>query len=145
MTPKLQYSRNGLKLTEQFEGIRLTAYQDQGGKWTIGYGHTAGVHARMTCTQTQAEAWLLCDVQEAVNAANRLILVLLTQCEFDAVVDFIFNVGQGNFAESTILRLLNAGDFEAAACQFEHWDLCDGKIIAGLLRRREAGKQEFLQ
>jgi lysozyme len=137
----LQYT--GQALTEQFEGCSLTAYQDSGGVWTIGFGHTAGVTEGMTCTQAQAEAWLLEDIQWAVSTVQNRVLVPLTQGEFDALVDFVFNVGSGNFASSTMLRMLNAGNFAGAADQFARWDLAGGQVVAGLLRRRIAEEGEF--
>ena len=140
----MQYSKVGLALTERFEGCRLEAYQDQGGVWTIGYGHTRGVHAGMTCTLQQAMAWLILDTQEAVDAVNRLVVPQLTQHEFDALVDFVFNLGDGAFAHSTMLRLLNSGDIASAAGQFALWDHIGGREVAGLLRRRLAEKAEFL-
>jgi lysozyme len=137
----LQYT--GQALTEQFEGCELTAYQDSGGVWTLGYGHTAGVTEGMACTQAQAEAWLTQDIQWAVAVVNDLVTVQLTQGEFDALVDFVFNVGSGSFASSTMLRMLDAGNFAGAADQFARWDLAGGQVVAGLLRRRIAEEGEF--
>jgi len=140
------YGREGLSLTEQFEGCRLAAYQDQVGVWTIGYGHTGPeVVAGLTITQAQAEAYLAADVQSAAACVNRLVAVQLTQEEFDALVDFVFNLGQGAFASSTLLRLLNAGSFAAAAEQFVQWDRAGGAVVAGLLRRRQAETALFNQ
>jgi lysozyme len=145
------YSKTGLHLTESFEGCKLTAYQDirKGlGVWTIGYGHTAGVRPGMTCTLAQAEAWLAEDVAWAALAVNRLVHVPLSQAEFDALTDFTFNVGCGNFAHSTLLRLLNRDDrdhIQAAAAEFDRWDKDGGKVVAGLLRRRKAEETEFLK
>ena len=133
----------GQLLTEQFEGLRTTAYQDSAGVWTIGYGHTAGVTPGMTCTQGQAEAWLLEDIQWACSVVNSEVKVPLTQNEFNALVDFVFNVGSGNFAGSTLLRLLNQGLYAQAAEQFQLWDLAGGQVVAGLLRRRIAEENEF--
>jgi lysozyme len=141
MNQNLQYT--GQTLTEQFEGCSLTAYQDSGGVWTLGYGHTAGVAQGMTCTQAQAEAWLTQDIQWGVAVVNNLVTVQLTQGEFDALVDFVFNVGSGNFASSTMLRMLDAGNFAGAADQFARWDLAGGQVVAGLLRRRIAEEGEF--
>ena len=138
------YSKTGLALTESFESCRLEAYLDQHNIPTIGYGHTGfNVHLGQTCTQIQAEAWLACDIQEASNAVNRLVTVELTQGEFDALVDFTFNLGASRLQESTLLVEINKGDFAAAADQFERWDICDGKVVAGLLRRRIADKELF--
>jgi lysozyme len=140
----VEYSRTGEQLTEHFEGCRLTAYQDVKGLWTIGVGHTGPeVCEGLVWTQEQADAQLLKDIQNAVDHVNRLVTVPLTQDEFDALVDFIFNVGSGNFDRSALLRLLNAGDYQGAAAQFDLWDHAGGKVVAGLLRRREAEKAEF--
>jgi lysozyme len=135
----LTYSGKGLALTEQYEGCRLTAYQDQVDVWTIGYGHTgADVTPGLTITQTQAEALLAKDVLAAARCVNTMVKLQLTQGEFDALVDFVFNLGPGNFARSTLLTALNAGDFARAAAQFECWDRAGGVVVAGLLKRRQA-------
>lgn len=139
----MKYSLDGLHLTEQFEGCKLQAYTDQVGVWTIGYGHTHGVSPSMTCTQAQAEAWLAEDVQSAENSVNRLVSVPLEQNEFDALVDFVFNLGARAFEQSTMLVMLNLGDREGSAKQFERWDMAGGKHIAGLLRRRLAERDLF--
>lgn len=143
LNANLQYSGSGLALTEGFEGCKLVAYQDVRGVWTIGYGHTQGVVEGMTCTQFQAEQWLLQDVQWAIGVVKQMVSVPLTQQEFDALVDFVFNVGSGNFADSTMLKLLNAGNYWAAADEFVKWDLAAGQVVAGLLRRRIAEQSEF--
>lgn len=139
------YSKTGLHLTEQFEGCKLEAYQDQVGVWTIGYGHTHLVHAGMTCTQDQAEQWLLEDVQEAADAVNHEVVMPLTQNQFDALVDLVFNVGAGNFHTSTLLRMLNIGAYDRAANEFEKWNRAGGIVRAGLTRRRLAEKDLFLK
>jgi len=133
------YGGKGLALTEQFEGCRLTSYQDQVGRWTIGYGHTGPeVCAGMTITLEQAQNLLAKDVSSAAAFVNRVVEVQLTQGEFDALVDFVFNLGVGTFERSTLLRVLNAGEFAAAAAQFALWDRAGGAVVAGLLRRRQA-------
>lgn len=141
----MKYSQDGLHLTEQFEGCKLIAYQDQKGVWTIGYGHTKGVYQGMRCTQQQAEAWLLADVEEAERTVNRLVQFPLTQKQFDALVDLVFNVGTGNFAGSTLLRLLNIGAYDRAANEFEKWNRSGGIVREGLTRRRFAEKNLFLK
>ena len=143
MEKHLSYNKSGRSLTERFEGCRLSAYQDVRGIWTIGYGHTSGVHEGMTCTQEQADRWLQQDTSFAAEAVNRLVHIQLTQDEFNALVDFVFNLGIGAFQRSTLLRFLNAGEFVAAAGQFSLWDRAGGKVVAGLLRRRIAERQEF--
>jgi len=135
----LSYSDQGLALTEQFEGLQLTAYQDPVGVWTIGYGHTGSdVQPGLTITQEQASDLLLQDVAGAVAAVNRLVTVPLTQNQFDALVDFTFNVGQGNLASSTLLRELNAGNTAGAAAQFLVWVYAKGVELPGLVTRRQA-------
>lgn len=130
-------------LTERFEGLRLKAYRDQGGVLTIGYGHTSHVYEGQTCTEEEADAWLQQDIATAENGVNRLVTVQLTQGEFDALVDFAFNVGVGKFANSTLIHFLNDGKFKEAADQFERWKYVGGVVCAGLLRRRLAEKVVF--
>lgn len=135
----LIYSGNGLALTEQFEGCELTAYQDQVGVWTIGYGHTGpDVTPGLTITQDQAQSLLAHDVLGAATCVNKVVTVQIAQEEFDALVDFVFNLGAGAFTGSTLLKELNAGNFSAAASQFDSWDHAGGAVVAGLLRRRQA-------
>ena len=142
----LAYSSKGLALTEQFEGLRLTAYQDSVGVWTIGYGHTGSdVHPGLAITQQQASELLLKDVASAVAAVNRLVTVPLTQNQFDALVDFVFNAGAGNLAGSTLLRDLNAGNYAGAAAQFPKWVHAGNQILPGLVARRNAELALFLQ
>lgn len=139
----LTYSKNGLTLTELFEGDILTAYRDQRDVWTIGYGHTANVHPGQTVTQDEAAACLAADIHTAVNCVNEVVTVKLTQPQFDSLVDFAFNVGITNFRKSTLLKEINAGNFPQAIAQFNLWDHCGGIVNAGLLRRRQAEAAEF--
>lgn len=141
----MRYSKIGLQqLTEAFEGCRRVAYQDQGGRWTIGYGHTAGVQEGDVCTQEQAEQWLLEDSAWAESTVNKYVTVTVTQGEFDAMVDFTFNLGSGSFQHSTLLKLVDVGDFAGAANEFVKWDKVGGVEVAGLLRRRLAEQQMFV-
>lgn len=140
----MQYSKSGLELTKRFEGVRLIAYQDSTGVWTNGYGHTNSVKEGDVISQTQAEQFLQEDIKSVETAVNDLVKVSLTQEEFDALVDFVFNLGVGNFERSTLLRLLNQGDYNGAAAEFEKWDKARGKVISGLLRRRIAEENEFI-
>ena len=141
----MKYSVVGLKLTESFEGCRLTAYPDSVGIPTIGYGHTQGVSLGMTCTQTQAEQWLLEDITLAENFVNKILPTGLTQGQFNALVDFTFNLGVGSLQHSTLYQLIKAKDFVAPAKEFPRWDKAGGKEVAGLLRRRLAEQAEFTQ
>lgn len=143
MSMSYSYSDAGLELTKQFEGCKFEAYQDAGGAWTIGYGHTNGVFAGATCTQWQADKFLQEDIQRVVDQINRDVTVELTQGEFDALVDFGFNLGCHALENSTLWKLLMAGDHEGAARQFPRWSYCNGVEVAGLLRRRLAEQAEF--
>ncbi len=134
-----KYSEKGLALTKSFEGLRLEAYQDCGGVWTVGYGHTgAGVVEGMTINEAEAEVLLLADLEDAVACVNRKVTVGISQNQFDAMVDFCFNAGRGHFLQSTLLRKVNAGDFAGAAAQFGLWVHAGGEVVPGLVRRRKA-------
>jgi len=138
------YSDAGLALTKSFEGLSLTAYQDCAGIWTIGYGHTGpDVHEGQTITELEAEALLRTDLAAAVACVNRAVTASITQPQFDALVDFCFNAGRGNFLGSTLLRLINESDPAAAAAQFGLWVHAGGEVVAGLVRRRKAEADLF--
>jgi lysozyme len=135
----MNYSKDGMKLTEGFESCRLTAYPDLKGVWTIGYGHTGHeVVEGLTWTQEHADSELLADVQHAADCVTCVVKIQITQDEFDALVDFTFNAGCHAFMTSTMLMKINAGDITGAAEEFDRWDHASGKVVAGLLRRREA-------
>jgi len=138
-------SEAGLDHIEQSEGVRYTAYLDTGGVWTIGVGHTGPeVVKGLRATDEQVRAWLEEDVLEAEDAVNRLVKVELTQNQFDMLVSFVFNVGEGQFKRSTLLRLLNQGDYEGAANELPKWKFDNGKMIQGLLNRRLEEQKIFL-
>jgi lysozyme len=142
--PNFVYSDAGFTLTKAFEGCQLSAYADQGGVWTIGYGHTGpGVYAGVTITQDQANALLQSDVAGAVACVNGLVTGPIVQGQFDALVDFTFNLGCASLAKSTLLRFVNSGDFANAANEFIRWDHVGGVVVPGLLRRRQAEVQLF--
>ena len=140
----MEYSKQGLALTESFESCRLTAYQDVRGIWTVGWGSTGPDIVEGTIwTQGQADSRLVMDMQLAVSAVNRLVTIGLSQGAFDAIVDFCYNCGIEAFEGSTMLKLINAGNLEAAGEEFARWDHASGAVVAGLLRRRVAEEQEF--
>lgn len=139
------YSDRGIALTKEFEGLRLEAYQDVAGVWTIGYGHTGpGVCAGLVWTQEQADAALRTDLAWAVVCVNGHVDADITQNEFDAMVDFTFNAGPHAFMNSTLLRRVNLGHFADAAEQFLLWVHAAGKVVEGLQRRRQAEQELFL-
>lgn len=128
----------GLELVKSFESLRVHAYQDAVGIWTIGYGHTQGVKAGQTITETQAEQFLLTDLAEAESAVERLVAVPLNDNQFAALVSFTFNLGAGSLQISTLRKKLNAGDYAAVPAQLALWVKGDGKTLPGLVRRRKA-------
>ena len=134
----------GEALIKSFEGYRGTAYQDQGGIWTCGWGHTApDVGPTTTCTLDQAEQWFMSDTASACGAVSRSVYVATTQNQFDAMVSLCYNIGAGNFSNSTLARDMNAHNYAAAAAEFPKWDRVAGVPNAGLLRRRLAEQQLF--
>ncbi|HQT66005.1 MAG: hypothetical protein B7Z78_11705 [Rhodospirillales bacterium 20-60-12] len=138
-------------LVTSFEGFSATPYQDVAGCWTIGYGSTRDAAGQAVSADTppisqgQATMFVMRDLQAAFAAVNDNVHVPLTANQTAACVDFIYNLGVGHFAHSTLLRLLNAGDYAGAAAQFTRWDQSAGHVIAGLLRRRVAEENLFNQ
>ena len=129
---------NGTKLLKFFEGCRLTAYQDSVGVWTIGYGHTKGVFEGMSITQEEAEQMLLTELEEYEGYVEKYVTVPLTQNQFDALVVWVYNLGPTNFRKSTLLKELNSGNYTAAGNEITKWNKAGGKVLAGLVKRREA-------
>ena len=134
----MKTSPAGIALIERFEGLRLRSYQDENGRWTIGYGHTPDVTAGQFETQAHAEADLCGDVGTAEAAVTRLVQVPLTQGQFDGLVSFTYNEGWGRLRDSTLLKLLNAGSYSLAAGAFGSWEMIAGKHSDGLETRRLA-------
>jgi len=133
----MKTSSKGLDHLKEIEGIEYKAYLDTGGVWTIGVGHTGpDVHEGQLADDLQVMEWLRMDVIDAESAVNRLVKVPLTQNQFDALVSFVFNIGESQFSKSTMLRKLNAGDYTGAAAQFPRWNIDNGKVIFGLTKRR---------
>lgn len=133
----------GLNLIKQFEGFRKAAYLDTGNVPTIGYGTTKGVKMGQVITESQALEFLQRDVASAENTVNKSVKVPLTQNQFDALVCFVYNVGSGNFNSSTLLKLLNGGQYDQVDEQLLRWNKDNGKVIDGLTRRRVAEGKLF--
>ncbi|MDY0424939.1 lysozyme [Enterobacter rongchengensis] len=145
----MQTSDKGIAMIKQFEGCKLTAYQDSVGVWTIGYGWTKPVdgkpiRAGMTIKQETAERLLKTGLVSYESDVSRLVKVGLTQGQFDALVSFTYNLGARSLATSNLLRKLNAGDYAGAADEFLRWNKAGGKVLNGLTRRREAERALFL-
>lgn len=136
----MQLSEAGLELLKRSEGLRLQPYKDVAGIPTIGYGHRIVPPATYEhgITELMAETILADDVRTAETAVERLVKVPLTQGQFDALVDFTFNLGSGRLASSTLLKLLNQSRYDDAAEQLLRWDIAGGEENAGLKARREA-------
>src|SRR3990167_3050471 len=144
-----------ISLVKESEGCKFEAYLDPIGIWTIGYGKTSCVEEGMTCIEEQAEDWLKDDLQVAANIVNSIVKVPLNQNQFDALCDFVYNVGPGkpgkkqgfvclkNGQPSTMLRKLNAGDYAGAAGQFRYWINAGGMKLNGLVKRRKKEEELF--
>ena len=140
----MKISDEGLELIKSYERLILGAYMPTPNDVpTIGYGHTKGVKMGDTCTPLQADTWLREDCEEAENCIAKHVTSPLMQNEFDALVSFVFNVGCAAFAGSTMLKLLNAGDYDAAALQFRRWNKQAGNVLSGLTRRRTDEERLF--
>lgn len=142
--PPVNHSQACVDLVASFEGCSFVAYQDGNGVWTIGYGHTQGVDAGDTCTRQQASDWLSEDLEVADHALQRLVKIPINQNQWDGLTSFVFNIGQGNFAQSTCLRDLNANNIQGAADAILMWDRVAGQVSSGLVRRRTAERSLFL-
>ena len=135
---------NGLLLIKSFEGLRLRAYRDAVGIWTIGYGTTRGVKPGMTISKDRAVTFLQEDLARFEKSINDAVKVPINDNQFSALASFTYNVGPGAFRASTLLRLLNRGNIQGAADQFPRWNKAGGRALAGLTRRRNAERLLFL-
>ena len=138
-------SKAGIDLIKRFEGLRLAAYFDAVGVRTIGYGHTRTVQPGQKISEDQADALLKDDLARFEHAVNDYVSVEINQHEFDALVSFAFNVGVDALRRSTLLRMLNEGQRQAAADQFWRWDKAGGRTLAGLKTRRAEERDLFLR
>lgn len=138
----MKTSKAGLDLIKEFEGRRLQAYLCPAGRWTIGYGNTSAARPGLEISEAEADSLLEQDVARFEEAVHRLVKVPLSQPQFDALVSFAFNVGEGNLRSSTLLRMLNEGRYGAVPSQLARWDkasVSGQKVqLAGLARRRAA-------
>lgn len=127
---------------KQWEGLRLNSYQDSGGVWTIGYGHTSDTTFRVgpgqTITEEKATELLRQDLREAEETVDRAVKVTLNDNQFGALVSFTLNVGVDAFKKSTLLKKLNAGDYAAVPSELRRWNKDNGVVVEGLVNRRAA-------
>jgi len=123
---------------KEFEGLRLTKYQDIGGTWTIGYGSTKkSLVSKGTITKDEALQQLREDISSCEKAVNDLVVVSLTEHQKAALISFVYNLGRTNFAESTLLKELNQGHYNEVPTQLRRWVHSKGKVVKGLKNRRE--------
>ena len=134
----MHISNEGISLIKKFEGCKLEAYYDAVDVLTIAYGRTKGVKAGDTCTQEQADAWLEEELHEYGGYVNDAVDVTLKQCEFDALVAWTYNLGPTNLNESTMLKKLNNKEYQDVPHEIKRWNKAGGKVLEGLIRRREA-------
>jgi len=141
----MKISQDGRNLIKKWEGLRLTAYQDSVGKWTIGYGHTKGVYPGMTISESQANTFLDEDIKSHASGIFNYVEVQLTQGQFDALVSFHFNLGEAILVGSQLLVYLNSRQWQAAANEMKKYVYADGEFLQGLLNRRNDEVALFLK
>ncbi len=134
----MNISKEGIDLIKHFEGCRLEAYEDAVGVPTIAYGRIKDVKMGDSCTQAQAEAWLDEELHEYEGYINDAVTVALTQNQFDSLVSWVYNLGPSNLKSSTMLKVLNKEQYADVPEQIQRWNKVDGKVLEGLVRRRNA-------
>lgn len=137
----MQISDQGIEAIKRREGFRSHAYPDAGG-YSCGYGHS-GVSADYVCTQQEAENWLMGDLARAEGAVNSGVAFVPSQDQFDALVSFAYNVGPHAFLSSTLLKRMNAGEWNDVPHQFMRWVFSGGSESAALEARRRDELAQF--
>ena len=145
----MKLNQDGIDLIKHFEQCRLKAYPDPAtGKapWTIGWGATGeGIGPNVTWTQEQCDQRLVADLASVSARVLRIITVPCTDNQFSAMISLAYNIGLGNLKSSTLLKLVNSKDFSNASKEFCKWSKANGKVMGGLLTRREAEEALFLK
>ena len=139
----MNISLEGINLIKHFEGCELEAYKCPAGVWTIGYGHIKGVQEGDVITEQQADDMLVEELEEYENYIHNLVNCPLNQNQFDALVSWVYNLGSSNLQASTLLKVLNAGDYAGVPAQMLRWNKAGGKVLEGLTRRRQAEADLF--
>ena len=134
----MEISQEGLCLIKKFEGCELTAYKCAADVLTIGYGSTKSVTEGDTITQEEADNLLTEEIKEYENYVNDLVEVDLEQNQFDSLVSWVYNLGPANLKASTLLKVLNDKQYDQVPTQIKRWNKAGGKVLQGLIRRREA-------
>lgn len=133
-----------IEIIKRYEGLRLKTYKCPAGVLTIGYGHTKTAKQGQVITEDYAVELLRLDIADAERAVNKYVKAPINQNQFDALSSFVFNLGSGNFRSSTLLKKLNARDYLGAANEFKRWNKAGGKVLNGLVRRRESEANLFI-
>ena len=139
----MKISQYGIDLIKHFEGCVLTAYKCPAGVWTIGYGHTKDVQPGDEWSEDHANHMLEVELEEYENYVSTAVTVPLSQNQFDALVSWVYNLGNGNLTSSTMLKVLNSGDYAGVPAQIKRWNKAGGKVLEGLTRRRQAEADMF--
>lgn len=139
----MEISTKGLALIKEYEGYKAVAYKCPAGVWTIGYGTTKDVKPGMKITKAEGESLLRRDLVRFQACVTKSVHVDLTQGQYDALVSLCYNIGEGAFRKSTLLKLLNQKRYDAACRQFDRWTKGGGKVLPGLVRRRNAEQALF--
>ena len=134
----MKISIEGLALIKKFEGLELEAYRCAAGVLTIGYGHTKGVTEGQKITKAEADELLVHELVEYEKAVNDAVTISIDQCMFDALLSRTYKLGPSNLNASTMLKVLNGGDYDGVPAQIKRWNKAGGKVLDGLIRRRTA-------
>tara|TARA_B100001778_G_scaffold63537_1_gene49781 strand:+ start:1809 stop:2300 length:492 start_codon:yes stop_codon:yes gene_type:complete len=141
---QMKISNNGLDLIKHFEGLVLKAYKCPAGVWTIGYGHTKDVQPGDEWSESNADHMLEVEMEEYEGYIHDSVTAPINQDQFDALVSWVYNLGGGNLKASTMLKVLNAGQYEEVPAQMMRWNKAGGKVLEGLTRRRQAEANLFM-
>ena len=139
----MKTSQYGIDLIKHFEGCELKAYKCPAGVWTIGYGHTKGVQEGDEWSEDHADHMLQVELEEYEGYVDKYVTAPLGQNQFDALVSWTYNLGGGNLSASTMLKVLNAGEYDEVPNQMLRWNKAGGKVLEGLTRRRQAEGDMF--
>lgn len=140
----MQISQKGIELIKKWEGVRLKAYKDSVGTWTIGYGHTFGVKQGDSCSHFQAEKWLNEESKSHMTVAVKLIAVDISQNMYDALASFHYNLGKNILVDSNLLKLINQKKWNEAGAKMKEYNKGGGKVLKGLVNRRNDEVKLFL-
>ena len=140
----MEISDKGIKLIKEFEGLELTSYLCPAKVWTIGYGHIKGVQEGMEWTEEHAEAALKEEVVGYCRYVEEYVKVPLNQNQFDALVSWTYNLGPTSLKKSTMLKVLNKGNYDEVPEQIKRWNKARGQVLNGLVRRRDAEAELFV-